>query len=77
MSTLREAKSRRSMLSVLLAGGAAGALAVARTGTAVEVSAAAPDFTLPATTGEKVTLSQFRGNRIVLLEFYGGAFVPT
>jgi cytochrome oxidase Cu insertion factor (SCO1/SenC/PrrC family) len=68
---------RRSMLSVLLVGGAAGALAVARAANAVEVGQAAPDFTLPATTGEKITLSQFRGKRIVLIEFYGGAFVPT
>jgi hypothetical protein len=36
----------------------------------------APDFTLPATTGESITLSQFRGKRAVLLEFYGADFSP-
>lgn len=32
----------------------------------------APDFTLPATTGESVTLSQFRGKKNVLLYFHEG-----
>lgn len=43
---------------------------------ALEIGKAAPDFTLPSTTGEKTSLSQFRG-KLVLVEFYGGAFVPT
>lgn len=30
----------------------------------------APDFTLPAATGGEVTLSQFRGDRPVVLVFY-------
>lgn len=36
----------------------------------------APDFTLPATTGGNISLSQFRGKQIVLLEFYGADFSP-
>jgi len=36
----------------------------------------APDFTLPATTGGTISLSQFRGKKIVLLEFYGADFSP-
>jgi len=36
----------------------------------------APDFTLPATTGAPVSLGQFRGKRLVLLEFYGADFNP-
>ena len=40
------------------------------------VGDAAPDFTLPATTGESISLSQFRGKRVVLLEFYGADFSP-
>lgn len=36
----------------------------------------APDFTLPATTGGKISLSQFRGKKMVLLEFYGADFNP-
>jgi len=34
----------------------------------------APDFTLPATTGEQVTLSQFRGKKPVVLAFFPAAF---
>lgn len=36
----------------------------------------APDFTLPSTTGENVSLSKFRGKTLVLLEFYGADFSP-
>ncbi len=43
---------------------------------ALEIGQPAPDFTLPSTTGGKISLSQFRG-KLVLIEFYGGAFVPT
>ena len=44
---------------------------------ALEVGDQAPDFTLPSTTGEQVSLSQFRGKKPVLLEFYGVDFAPT
>jgi peroxiredoxin len=44
--------------------------------TALEVGQPAPDFTLPSTTGEKISLSQFRGKQPVLLEFYGVDFEP-
>jgi peroxiredoxin Q/BCP len=37
----------------------------------------APDFTLPSTTGEEIRLSEFRGKKHVLLEFYGVDFAPT
>jgi peroxiredoxin len=37
----------------------------------------APDFTLPSTVGEKVTLSDFRGKKNVLLLFYPLDFSPT
>ena len=56
------------MLSVLLAGVLVGASAA----TALEVGEKAPDFTLPGTTGEKISLSQFRGKKLVLIEFYVG-----
>jgi peroxiredoxin len=36
-----------------------------------------PDFKLPATTGVDISLSDFKGKKFVLLEFYGAAFVPT
>ena len=34
----------------------------------------APDFTLTATTGGKVTLSDFRGKNFVVLAFFPAAF---
>ena len=42
-----------------------------------EVGQEAPDFTLPSTTGEEISLRQFRGKKLVLLEFYGVDFAPT
>ncbi len=36
---------------------------------AISPGTAAPDFTLPTTTGEKVTLSQFKG-QVVILAFW-------
>ena len=43
----------------------------------VEVGQPAPGFTLPATTGGDISLSDFRGKKFVLLEFYGADFAPT
>jgi cytochrome oxidase Cu insertion factor (SCO1/SenC/PrrC family) len=59
-----------ALLAVALGAGSA------RTAMALEIGKPAPDFTLPSTTGEKINLSQFRG-KVVLIEFYGGAFNPT
>jgi peroxiredoxin Q/BCP len=39
--------------------------------TALEVGEEAPDFTLPSTLGEEISLRQFRGKHLVLIEFYG------
>lgn len=36
----------------------------------VQVGQEAPDFTLAATKGDKVTLSQYKGTKNVLLAFY-------
>jgi peroxiredoxin len=44
---------------------------------ALELGKAAPDFSLPDTNGGTVSLKQFRGKKIVLLEFFGAAFAPT
>jgi thioredoxin-dependent peroxiredoxin len=60
---------RGSLLSSALL---AGVLLGASAATALEVGDKAPDFTLPGTTGEKISLSQFRGNKLVLIEFYVG-----
>ena len=47
-----------------------GALMLPATATALDLNRPAPNFTLPSTSGNKVTLSQFRGKKMVLLEFY-------
>ena len=43
----------------------------------LEIGERAPDFSLPSTTGQQISLSQFRGKQRVLLEFYGSDFAPT
>jgi peroxiredoxin len=37
---------------------------------ALDVREQALDFTLPSTTGEQISLSQFQGKKLVLLEFH-------
>lgn len=44
---------------------------------AVEVGKPAPEFTMPSTMGGDISLSEFRGKKWVLLEFYGADFAPT
>jgi hypothetical protein len=57
-----------------------GILAVALGGVgaaaAVEIGQEAPDFSLTATTGGTISLSQFRGKQLVLIEFYSADFAP-
>jgi len=48
-----------------------------RPATAVEVGEPAPDFRLPSTFGNDISLSDYRGKKWVLLEFYGNDFAPT
>jgi len=55
-----------SLVGVLLAA----ILVGASLATALEVGEQAPDFTLPSTTGEEISLSQFRGKQLVLVEFF-------
>jgi peroxiredoxin len=43
---------------------------------ALEIGQPAPDFTLPSTTGEKISLSQFKGKKHVLIQFYRMDFNP-
>ena len=37
---------------------------------ALEVGTVAPDFTLPSHTGDNVTLSQYKGQKHVILSFH-------
>jgi peroxiredoxin len=48
-----------------------------RASDALEAGEPAPDFTLASTTGGDISLSDFRGKKWVLLEFYGADFTPT
>ena len=51
-----------------------GAQATAPPKTNLKVGDPAPDFTLPATNGTKVRLSDFRGKQNVVLAFFPAAF---
>jgi len=42
----------------------------------VKIGQQAPDFTLPSISGEKVSLSQFRGKKNVILSFVPAAWTP-
>jgi peroxiredoxin len=42
--------------------------------THLKIGDSAPDFELSATDGKKYTLSQFQGNRTVVLAFFPAAF---
>jgi AhpC/TSA family len=57
-----------AVCSVVSGAGAAGA---------VEVGQPAPNFTLASTLGSDISLSDFRGKKWVLLEFYAADFAPT
>lgn len=72
MGILAKRTGGLALLGLLLVGILAG------TGSAValEVGEKAPDFTLPSTGGGEISLSQFRGKKLVLLEFYGADFTP-
>jgi AhpC/TSA family len=72
MERRRQCISNLVLIGMLLAG----VLVGVRETTALEVGEKAPDFTLPSTMGEKISLSQFQGKQLVLIEFYGADFAP-
>jgi hypothetical protein len=72
MFRLTKHRKRLLVLGLLIFG----PFATAGFSSALDVGDKAPEFTLPATTGEKISLSQFRGKKIVLLEFYGADYSP-
>ena len=42
----------------------------------VKIGDVAPDFTLPSVSGEKITLSQYRGKKNVMISFVPAAWTP-
>ena len=68
MERRMQSTSKLLLVGVLLAG----VLLGVRVAPAVEVGEEAPDFTLPSTLGEEISLRQFRGKQLVLIEFFGG-----
>lgn len=44
---------------------------------ALEVGEPAPDFTLKSTTGNSISLRQFKGKKRVLIQFYSMDFNPS
>ena len=73
MGCIAKYARRLVVMGVLLVG----MLGVAGVTLAIEVGERAPDFTLPSTTGETISLSQFRNKKLVLLEFYVNDFGAT
>lgn len=68
---------KRAIYLRSLVWGVVGILGIAGVALALEVGDQAPDFTLPSTTGEKISLSQYRGKKHVLIQFYSIDFNPT
>ena len=75
MDRLVRRLGRSGLAAVLFCGVWSGTGAIMAT--ALEVGEKAPDFMLPSTTGEKISLSQFLGKKLVLIEFYVADFTPT
>ena len=73
MTTLSTQQRSRLLLGTLLAVMLIGASLA----TALEVGEQAPDFTLRSTMGEDISLSQFRGKQLVLIEFFISATSTT
>ena len=59
---------------ILLLALLSGLLFSVRSAAALDVGDKAPDFTLPSTTGEPISLQQFLGKKHLLIEFYVRAF---
>jgi hypothetical protein len=72
MCTLTKCRKSLLVLGLLFFG----LFGTVRVSSALDVGDTAPDFSLPATTGGKISLSQFRGKKLVLIEFYGADYSP-
>jgi hypothetical protein len=68
---------RRSLIAIFLGVALSWAPGGTRPAMAVEAGQPAPEFKLASTTGTDIALSDFRGKKWVLLEFYSADFAPT
>ncbi len=62
------------LLSVAVSGMLSASAQTPAPKTHLKVGDKPPDFTLPATTGGNISLSQYLGKKIVVLAFYPAAF---
>ena len=62
------------VLSAVVAGSAGMYAQSGATKTNLKVGDRAPDFSLPASTGQTISLSQFLGKKAVVLAFFTAAF---
>lgn len=53
-----------------------GVISMVQSVAALEVGDMMPDFSLPASDGKTYTLSQFKGNKPVVIAFFPKAFTP-
>jgi len=65
---------RRFLLSTAVSGLLAASAQTTPGKTHLKVGDRAPDFTLPATSGGNISLSQYLGKKIVVLAFFPAAF---
>jgi AhpC/TSA family len=68
---------RRTFVCILIALAVISVIASPPQAVAIEVGEPAPDFRLPSTFGSDISLSDYRGKKWVLVEFYGADFSPT
>jgi peroxiredoxin Q/BCP len=47
------------------------------TATALQIGEKAPEFALSSTTGDTISLNQYKGKKLVLIQFYSTDFNPT
>jgi peroxiredoxin len=66
--------SHVALLGTLVAAGLLAQAPQAPPKTHLKIGDTAPDFTLPATEGNPVKLSDFRGKKTVILAFFPAAF---
>jgi hypothetical protein len=76
LTKLDKTRTKHMRIPILVGILLAGVLVIASVAAALDVGDQAPDFTLPSTTGEDISLSQFQGKKHVFIHFYHVDFGP-